>query len=97
MKRVPSDLFVEAILQGYQAEKAVNGGKPVTPSAIWDHICMRAIGQQGMFGRLFEWDARKASQNRIGTIIEVIEAGQVPGLSMSQNARGGKIVVEVSA
>lgn len=92
MRDKPSDHFIAAILRAYEDEQAL--GKGVTPSAIWDHICMRAIQQRGEFKTLFEWDHRKASQNRIRTIMDVIEAGYVPGLALSKNARGGVTVVE---
>lgn len=93
MKSTPSDLFLGAILRGYDAE--ARSGKSVTASSIWDHICCEAIQQSGMFTRLFEWDTRKAPQNRIGTIRDCIAEGLVPGLTVGCDAKGRAIVVAI--
>jgi hypothetical protein len=97
MKDKPSEYFIGAILRGYLAEKAA--GKSVTPNAIWDHICMECLRERG-FERMFEWDTRKARQNRIGTIMEVIEQGWVPvsggkRLEISYcGGKAGRVVIE---
>jgi len=89
----PSEHFLGAVLRGYFAEARL--GKPVTPSGIWDRVCMEAIQQPNGFRLLCDWDTRKANQNRIKTIMEVVEKGYLPGLRLAKNARGGIIVVEV--
>ncbi len=91
MRQQPSDMFVTAIVDGYLAERERH--EQVTPSAIWDHICMRCMRMPNGFLRMFSWDTRKASQNRIRTIMEVIEAGMVPGLSLMRTPKGKAIVV----
>lgn len=88
----PSDYFLAAIIRGYRDEQ----GYPVTCSDIWSQICMRAILIPGEFNRLFEWDTRKAKQNRIGTIRTLIVRGQVPGLALARDERGREYVREVS-
>ena len=90
MRQQPSEMFITAIVDGYLAERERH--EQVTPSAIWDHICMRCIGMPDGFRRMFEWDTRKSSQNRIRTIMEVIEAGMVPGLSLKRNVKGMRVV-----
>lgn len=83
----PSDLFVGAILEGYQYEVRAPR-RPVTASAIWDHVVVKCLNAGvGGFAAMFAWDTRKGKQNRIGTIIEVIEAGYVPGLVIRQDGR----------
>ena len=93
MRDKPNEHFLGAVLRGYFAEAHL--GKPVTPSGIWGRMCMEAMMIPGEFTKLFEWDSRKASQNRIKTIMEVIRLGYLPGLMLAKNARGGVIVVEV--
>jgi hypothetical protein len=93
MRDKPSEHFLGTVLRGYFAEAHL--GKPVTPSGIWDRMCMEAIMIPGEFTHLMEWDSRKASQNRIKTIMEVIEGGYLPGLRLAKHARGGAIVVPV--
>lgn len=92
MRQQPSAVFLAAVRRAYDEAKAER--EPVTPSAIWDWVCMRAAPVQGQFTFLFEWDNRRSRVNRIATIIEVIEAGLVPGLEMGQDNRGRAIVVE---
>ena len=89
----PSELFVSAILRGY--EKAVQDGKPVTCSAIWDYVVMECLRSSGGFRTMFSWDRRK-KVNRIGDIMEVIGAGLVPGLCLEQQ-NGKAVVVEARA
>ena len=89
MRDRPSDEFVASILRGYRIEKerATKSGKPVTASAIWDQVVMQCLRQPGGFTSMFAWDRRKASQNRIKTIMECIEAGYVPGLQLGERGR----------
>ncbi|MBU2072747.1 MAG: hypothetical protein KKA68_21140 [Gammaproteobacteria bacterium] len=89
---VPSNLFVGAILRAY--EKAVSKGeeKP-QPSALWDYIVMECLRSPGGFITMFEWDTSRAKNiNRIGTIMECIERGHVPGLVLEGDERG-RIVI----
>ena len=86
----PSEYFLAAIIRGYRDEQ----GYPVTCSDIWSQICMRAILIPGEFDRLFEWDTRKAKQNRIRTIRTLIVRGQVPGLRLKEDASGREYVQE---
>ncbi len=89
----PSDYFLGAILRGFDVEART--GNPVTPSAIWSRICMEAIRQPGAFEALFAWDTRKASQNRIGTIMDCLERRLVPGLALKLGPqKRGMIVVQ---
>ena len=90
MRPEPSELFIAAIMRGYDAETK----HPVTCSAIWDRICMRAILIPGEFDRLFLWDTRKGKQNRIKTIQNCIRAGQVPGLWLEKDEHDREIVRE---
>jgi len=88
---VPSEMFIGAIKRGYLAESQVT--RSVTPSAIWDHVCMECLRLPSGFLRMFEWDESKArSINRIGTIQECIERGLVPGLRLM--ADSGRLYVE---
>ncbi len=90
----PSDLFLGAILRGYDKEKV--SGKPVTCSGIWNHVVMECLRMRGGFILMFRWDESKAkSINRIGTIAECIRRGHVPGLRLGEDERGREIVVEV--
>lgn len=44
---------------------------------------------------MFEWDTSKAKNiNRIGTIMDCIERGYVPGLYLAEDERGHKVVKE---
>ncbi len=90
MKSRPSDLFLGAILRGFDKEE--RSGKPVTCSGIWDQVCMECLRQTGGFLAMFEWDKRKASQNRIGTIADCIKGGMVPGLELYKNEKGREFV-----
>jgi len=75
----PSENYLGAILRGY--DKAKQEGKEVTPSKIWDYVAMECLRTQGGFCTMFAWDSRK-SVNRVGDILEVIEAELVPGLRL---------------
>ncbi len=92
MKQKPSDLFLGAILRGY--DKEVMTGKPVTCSNIWDQVCMECIHTTRMFRIMFEWNTRKSKQNRIGTIADCIRDGLVPSLTLIKNAKGREEVIK---
>jgi len=88
---VPSDLFIGAIKRGYMAESQTT--RSVTPSAIWNHVCMECLRAPSGFKAMFTWDESRSEHiNRIGTIRECIERGLVPGLRLV--AEGGRIYVE---
>lgn len=90
--REPSEHFLSAIRRGYDAE-ARTGNPAITASAIWDRIVMEAVPIRGEFERLFEWDGRKNSVNRIGTIRDCISGGYVPGLRLALDAKGREVVL----
>jgi len=93
MKNQPSEMFLSAIMDGYLAEAL--GSDNVTPSAIWDHVCMACIRRSDGFREMFAWDVgRSQNVNRIGTITDCIKAGLVPGLVLAMNAKGRQIVKE---
>lgn len=93
LRCTPSDYFIGAIRRAYQ--QAQKSHSPVTPSGIWDYICMAGFPVHGEFVALFAWDTSNAkSVNRIGTIMETIKAGYVAGLRLGQDAKGRAIVVE---
>ncbi len=91
MKSQPSDLFLGAILRGFDKEE-YNG--KVTCSGIWDQICMRCIRTPQGFVKMFEWDTSRgaANRNRIGTIADCIKGGMVPGLELYKNEKGCEFV-----
>jgi len=79
----PSEDFIAAIQIGYRRE--VESGKSVTPSAIWNHVVFFCLQTPRGFETMFAWDTSRKpwqSRNRISTILEVIQAGYVPGLRM---------------
>lgn len=85
VKQIPSEYFLGAILRGYAKAERDHGR--VEPCAIWDNICMECMRVRGRFEAMFAWDTRKSEQNRIGTIIESLEAGLVPGLRVVREGR----------
>ncbi len=91
LRCVPNDEFIGAILGGYRAEKASHADKPVTCAQIWDRVCGQCMMVSGGFREIFAWDysRSKAKINRIGTIRDVITAGYVPGLCITD-----RLVVE---
>jgi len=93
----PSEYFLGAILRAYDTARRHKPEESPSPSALWDYICMEALRRgTGGFEILFTWDhSRAKDKNRIGTIIEVIEAGYVPGLKLARGKRGGFLVVEL--
>lgn len=94
MRQTPSDHFTSSILTAYDI--ASRSGKAVTPSAIWDELVIMCLRTPGGFAEMFAWDRSRAKHvNRIGTIREVIAAGLVPGLTLSTNAKGRDVVVEI--
>ena len=93
MKQKPSDYFLGAILRGYEKEAAEHPDKAATCSGIWDQVCMECIQKSGAFAEMFAWDTRKGHHNRIGTIMETIEAGLVPSLRLDRTTHGGKPIV----
>ena len=86
----PSENYLGAILRGY--DKAKEKYAKVTPSEIWDFVVMECLHAPGGFRTMFAWDSRK-SVNRVGDILEIIEAGFVPGLRLERQ-NGKAIVVE---
>jgi len=87
----PSEYYIGAILRGY--DKACEQHDQVTPSDIWDNVVMECLHSQSGFRTMFAWDRRKRV-NRVGDILEVVEAGLVPGLCIErQNDK--PVVVEV--
>lgn len=92
-KPIPSELFLGAILRGYRTATTRKPGVPVTPSAVWDEICIECLRTSNGFKTMFEWDTRAGNRNRIGTIREVIEAGLVPGMRIRD---GGKVIETLS-
>ena len=89
----PSEYYLGAILRAFDRAKekhfqAVPG--PITPSELWDNVVMECLRSQGGFRMMFEWD-RRNNVNRVGDILEVIEAGLVPGLRIER--QNGKAVV----
>jgi len=92
LKHRPSDLFVATIIEGFKAEERA-GKTAITASAIWDHVCAHCLQHIGGFRVMFAWDTdKRQGTNRIGTIMECIEAGYVPGLKLERNAKGGHFV-----
>lgn len=93
MRIQPSEHFIGAIMRAYEKEKA--GGHAPSCSGIWDRICIECLQDRLGFQMMFAWDTSKAkNKNRIGTIMETIKAGYVPGLRIGQDAKGRAIVVE---
>jgi len=86
----PSEYYLGAILRGY--DKACEQHDQVTPSEIWDNVVVECLRSQGGFRTMFAWDRRKRV-NRVGDILEVIEAGLVPGLR-SERLNGKAVIVE---
>ena len=86
----PSEYYLGAILRGY--DKACEQHDQVTPSEIWDNVVVECLRSQGGFRTMFAWDRRK-SVNRVSDILEVIEAGLVPGLR-SERLNGKAVIVE---
>ena len=89
----PSEYYLGAILRAYDRAKK-EGGQP-TPSKLWDYVVMECLRSSGGFRTMFAWDRRK-SVNRVGDIMEVIEAGWVPGVRLEQQD-GKAVVVEAGA
>ena len=87
----PSENYLGAILRGFDKAKQERG--EVTPSKIWDYVVMECFRTQGGFRTMFAWDSRK-SVNRVGDILQVIEAGFVPGLRLVRENGKKAIVVE---
>jgi hypothetical protein len=86
-KNPPSDLFVGAILRGYDKARSARG--TVRPADIWDYIVRECLQSSGGFAAMFAWDKSKTKENnRIGTIMDCISGGFVPGLRMGTDARG---------
>ena len=85
----PSENYLGAILRGY--DKAKLEGTEVTPSKIWDYVVMECLRSQGGFRTMFAWDSRK-SVNRVGDILEVIEAELVPGLRLVRESRKVRVI-----
>jgi len=86
----PSDQFISAIHRGYRREAA--DGQAVEPALIWDHIVAECMATPGGFREMFAWDTSgHKNVNRIGTIIDTLRAGLVPGLRLEQ--RGRQLVV----
>jgi hypothetical protein len=90
MKQQPSEVFLGAILRGFDKEK--HSGKPVTCSGTWDQVTMECFRTYKGFLRMFEWDTRKGKQNRIGTIAECIKGGLVPSLELHIDDKGHEVV-----
>ena len=92
----PSEYYLGAILRAFDHAKEkhfrVMPG-PITPSELWDNVVMECLRSQGGFRTMFAWDNRK-SVNRVGDILEVIEAGFVPGLRIERE-NGKPVVVEL--
>jgi len=87
----PSEYYLGAILRGF--DKAQEQHNQVTPSEIWNYVTMECLRSQGGFRTMFAWDRRK-SVNRVGDILEVIDAGFVPGLRIERE-NGKPVVVEL--
>ncbi len=82
----PSEYFIGAILRAYDKEK--QNGRPITCSALLDHIVIECLRSVDGFRTMFAWDESKAQKiNRIGTIAETIRRGFVPGLALSYDSR----------
>lgn len=92
-KNPPSEAFLGAILRGYDKEKARRG--VVTPADIWNEVVRECLTVRGGFTAMFSWDKTqsKSDVNRIGTIMDCISGGVVPGLCLAHDKRG-KITVE---
>lgn len=87
----PSELFIGAIRRAYDRAVDKRGMYP-TSSSLWDFIVMECWQTPGGFITMFEWDTSKAKNiNRIGTIMECLERGYVPGLKLDE---GGRVVDE---
>ena len=92
----PSEYFLGAILRAY--DLSVGKSKPVTCSALWDHIVMECLRSRDGFRTMFAWDESIATNiNRIGTIAETIRRGHVPGLLLSKDEQGREFVREARA
>ena len=89
----PSEYYLGAILRGF--DKAKENYTTVRASEIWDFVVMECLRSSGGFRTMFAWDQRK-KVNRVGDIMEVIEAGLVPGLCLEQQD-GKAVVVEARA
>lgn len=92
-KSRPSDRYLGAIVRAYRAA-VKSGERPVTPSSMWDAVVIECLQSPGGFKQMFEWDSRKSGVNRIRDIAEVIAAGLVPGLQLSEDERGKWVVIE---
>jgi hypothetical protein len=80
MKSTPSDLFLGAILRGYDTALAMEQG-PITCGVIWNYVCGECLSRPDGFREMFAWDTTRAKHvNRIGTIQECIARGLVPHL-----------------
>ena len=86
----PSEYYLGAILRGFDKAQEQHG--QVTSSEIWDNVVMECLHSRDGFRAMFAWDNRK-SVNRVGDILEVIEAGFVPGLRI-ERTNGKPVVVE---
>ena len=87
----PSEYYLGAILRAY--DRAKGEGREPTPSCLWDYVTMECLRAQGGFRTMFAWDNRKRV-NRVGDILEVIDAGFVPGLRIERQ-NGKPVVVEL--
>jgi len=86
----PSENYLGAILRGY--DKAKLEGTEVTPSKIWNYVAMECFHMPGGFRTMFAWDSRKSSVNRVGDILEIIEAELVPGLRLVRENRKVRVI-----
>ncbi len=93
-KPAPSELFLGAIVAGYN--RAAQKYQQVQPSHIWTEVCVDCLRRHNGFTEMFAWDNGSQNRNRINTIREVIEAGQVPGLRVARDARGRLLVERAS-
>lgn len=90
----PSEHFIGAILRAYDTEKAT-GQNPIRPAHLWDRVVIECLHTPHGFEVMFQWDTSKAQNiNRIGTIMDCIERGYVPGLKLVTNAKGWIAVEE---
>lgn len=87
----PSEYFLGAILRAYDKARKQNPDKDIAPAHLWDYVVMECLRTPGGFNTMFQWSTRK-NANRIGDIIDAIEAGLVPSLTLAENKRGQKIV-----
>jgi len=84
----PSEHYLGAILRAY--DKASEEDGDVTASKLWDYIVTECLHTPHGFDTMFYWDSRK-SVNRVGDILEVIQAGLAPGLYVEQ--QGTKLFI----